>query len=146
MIDKDVFVDFVGYDFVVDYLMDVILIFEQLDGFFSFVCDGGVYLGFYCVVDFINVYDGDGGFDKCDELFFDFCDFFGGYFFIYFECLMFGVEIVFDYVVIDGVGGFEVFDELYQVDVDDDVIVFVCMVYFDFIDYLVVWVCEYGLG
>ncbi|WP_148415496.1 ThuA domain-containing protein [Haloferax sp. KTX1] len=144
--DRDALADLAGYDLVVDYLTDATLPPEQLDGLLGFVRDGGAYLGLHCAADLTNVHDGNGGLDKRDEPFPDFRDLLGGHFLTHPEQSTFGVEIVADHDVTDGVDDFEVFDEPYQVDVDDDVTVLARMAHPDLADYPVAWAREYGAG
>ncbi len=145
--DKDDLTDLSGYDIVVDYLTDSTLTNNQLDGLISFV-DGGGYLGIHCAADLTSTSDGEGGIDSRDQPFVELRELLGGHFLDHPEQSTFGVTITDgDHPVTEGIEDFEVFDEPYQVDCDeDDVRVLARMDHPELTDYPIVWVRGHGEG
>jgi type 1 glutamine amidotransferase len=146
--DRDALLDLSGYDLVVDYLTDSTLTDDQQASLLSFVEDGGGYLGVHCAADLTSTHDGDGGIDAREEPFPALSELLGGYFFDHPEQSSFEVDIVdADHPVTAGVSDFEVFDEPYQVAVDEHrVRVLARMDHSDLTDYPVVWVRDHGDG
>ncbi|MDS0295473.1 ThuA domain-containing protein [Halogeometricum luteum] len=144
--DRDDLIDLSGYDLVVDYLTDSELTDDQLAGLLDFVRDGGGYLGLHCAADLTSVHAGGGELAHRDEPFPELRELVGGHFLTHPEQSEFGVDVVAEHPVVDGVTDFEVFDEPYQVTADDDVTVLARMDHPDLDDYPVVWVRPYGDG
>ena len=144
--DKEALADLSRYDLVVDYTTDSTLTDAQREGLLGFVADGGGYLGVHSASDLTSVGDGDGGLDHRDEPFPELRELVGGHFTGHPEQSAFGVEVVDDHPVTEGVDGFDVFDEPYEVEVDDDVRVLARMDHPDLPDHPVVWVKAYGDG
>lgn len=145
--DRDDLLKLSEYDLVVDYLTDSTLTDDQRASLLSFVESGGGYLGVHCAADITSTHDGSGGIDHRDEPFPEFHELIGGYFLDHPEQSTFGVGVVDDHPVTEGVSDFEVFDEPYQVDYDADRIrVLARMDHPDLTDYPVVWVREHGDG
>lgn len=144
--DRDVLSDLSDYDVVVDYLTDSTLTDDQLEGLLGFVRDGGGYLGLHCAADLTNVHDGGGELGHRDDPFPALRELLGGHFLGHPEQATFGVEPVAEHPVVEGVDRFEVFDEPYQVEADDDVTVLARMDHPELDDYPVVWVRGYGGG
>ncbi|WP_049947940.1 ThuA domain-containing protein [Candidatus Halobonum tyrrellensis] len=144
--DKDALTDLSGYDLVIDYTTDSTLTDDQREGLLGFVADGGGYLGVHSASDLTSLADGDGGLDHRDDPFPELRDLVGGHFTGHPEQSTFGVDVVDDHPVTEGVDDFEVYDEPYEVDVDDDVRVLARMDHPDLPDHPVVWVKPYGDG
>ena len=145
--DRDNLTDLSGYDVVVDYLTDSTLTDDQLDGLTSFV-ESSSYLGLHCAADLTSTSDGEGGIDPRDEPFTELRELLGGHFLDHPKQSTFNVTIMDDsHSVTEGIEDFEVFDEPYQVDCDeDDVRVLARMNHPELTDYPVVWVRDYGEG
>lgn len=145
--DRDDLRSLAEYDLVVDYLTDSTLTEDQQEGLLAFVEDGGGYLGVHCAADITSTYDGDGGIDSREEPFPALYELIGGYFLNHPEQSTFGVDIVEDHPVTEGVSEFEVFDEPYQVEYDEERIqVLARMDHPDLDDYPVVWVRDHDDG
>ncbi len=146
--EKDDLRDLSGYDLVVDYLTDSTLTDDQRDGLLSFVRNGSGYLGVHCAADLTSTSDGEGGIAARDDPFPELREMVGGHFLDHPEQSAFGVDVVDgDHPVTAGVSDFEVFDEPYQVEADEDrVRVLARMDHPDLPDYPVVWVDSYGDG
>ncbi|WP_415379101.1 ThuA domain-containing protein [Halosimplex sp. TS25] len=129
------------YDVLVDYLTDSTLTDEQLDALLEHVEDGGGYVGVHCASDLTSVApdDPDEVIDHVDEPFPEFRELIGGHFLTHPEDSEFGVDVVADHAITEGVDDFTVFDEPYQVEWDDDVQVLARMDHPDLDDYPVVW-------
>ena len=165
--DRRRLLDLEGFDVFVDYTSDSTLAAGELDALLSFVEGGGGYLGVHCAADLTSTHDGDGGIDARDEPFPELRAFLGGHFLDHPEQSSFGVDVVDSHPVTAGVDDFEVFDEPYQVDCDEDAVtVLARMDHPDaameadaaveadatmeanaaVADYPIVWVREYGQG
>lgn len=146
--DRDDLIDLAGYDVVVDYLTDSSLTDAQRDGLLSFVADGGGYLGIHCAADLTSTHAGDGEIAGRDEPFPELRDLIGGHFLDHPEQSTFDVDVVDgDHPVTADVEDFEVYDEPYQVAVDEDAVrVLARMDHPDLPDYPVVWVRPHGDG
>ena len=132
------------YDVLVDYLTDSELTDEQLDALLAHVENGGGYVGVHCASDLTSTApdDPDELIDSREEPFPELRDLIGGHFLTHPEQSEFGVDIVGDHPVVDGVSDFSVYDEPYQVEVDDDVTVLATMDHPDLEEYPVVWTNE----
>lgn len=138
--------DLSAYDLVVDYLTDSTLTEAQLESLTGFVADGGGYLGLHPAAGLRAVGDGDGGLDHREEPIPELRELLGGRFVGHPERTTFGVGVVAAHPVTEGVADFEVFDEPYEVTVDDDVSVLARMDRPDAPDYPVVWTRSHGDG
>ncbi|WP_227355865.1 ThuA domain-containing protein [Haladaptatus salinisoli] len=140
--------DLSGYDIVVDYLTDSTLTDEQYASLQSFVADGGGYLGIHCAADLTSTSDGNGGIKTREEPIPELRELLRGHFVDHPEQSMFGVDLRNgDHPVTANVADFEVFDEPYQVDFDnEEVHVLAWMDHPDLDRNPVVWVREYGDG
>lgn len=146
--DVSVLEELAGYDVVVDYLTDSTLTVGQLDGLCAFVADGGGYLGIHCAADLTSYVDG-GELAARDEPVPALRELIGGHFVGHPPPATFGVEIVDrDHPDTAGVPSFEVFDEPYRLDADEDRLrVLARMDHPDLeVRYPVVWVRGYGRG
>lgn len=144
--ERDALVSLSGYDLVIDYLTDSTLTRPQREGLTDFVARGGGYLGVHCAADLTSVGDGDGGLDHRREPVPELRELVGGHFLDHPRQSTFGVEIVDAHPVTEGVESFEVFDEPYEVEVDDDVCVLARMDHPGLPAYPVVWTRPYGDG
>ncbi|WP_227378779.1 ThuA domain-containing protein [Haladaptatus halobius] len=140
--------DLSGYDIVVDYLTDSTLTDEQYASLRSFVADGGGYLGIHCAADLTSTSDGTGGIKTREEPIPELRELLRGHFVDHPEQSTFGVDLYDgDHPVTANVADFEVFDEPYQVDFDDDEVrVLAWMDHPGFERNPVVWVREHGDG
>ena len=132
------------YDVLVDYLTDSTLTDEQLSALLDHVEAGGGYVGVHCAADLQSTAaaDPDDLLDVREEPFPELRELVGGHFLTHPEQAEFGVDIVADHPITDGVDDFSVFDEPYQVTADDDVQVLARMDHPDLEDYPVVWTNE----
>ncbi|WP_123536525.1 ThuA domain-containing protein [Halosimplex salinum] len=132
------------YDVFVDYLTDSTLTDEQLDALLAHVESGGGYVGVHCASDLTSTAadDPDELLDHMDEPFPELRELIGGHFLTHPEDSEFGVDVVADHEITEGVDDFTVFDEPYQVDWDDDVTVLAEMDHPDLERYPVVWTNE----
>jgi type 1 glutamine amidotransferase len=132
------------YDVLVDYLTDSTLTDEQLSALLDHVEAGGGYVGVHCAADLQSTAaaDPDDLLDVREEPFPELRELVGGHFLTHPEQAEFGVDIVADHPITDGVEDFSVFDEPYQVTADDDVTVLARMDHPDLEDYPVVWTNE----
>ncbi|MFB6296493.1 MAG: ThuA domain-containing protein [Halobacteriales archaeon] len=146
--DRDDLRDLGRYDVLVDYLTDSTLTDAQHDGLFSFVRGGGGYVGVHCASDLTTTAGADGGIEGRDEPFPAFRELIGGHFLTHPEQQEIDVEIVDrDHPITEGVDDFTVYDEPYQVDVDDDVHLLARMdMDGDLADMPVAWTRTYGEG
>ena len=144
--DRETLTDLSGYDLVVDYTTDSTLTDDQREGLLDFVASGGGYLGVHSAADLTSVSDGEGGLDHRDDPFPRLRELVGGHFTGHPEPSTFGVSVVDAHPVTEGVDGFQVFDEPYEVAVDDDVHVLARMDHPDLPDHPIVWVGGYGDG
>ncbi|MFB6075167.1 MAG: ThuA domain-containing protein [Haloarculaceae archaeon] len=129
------------YDVLVDYLTDSTLTDEQTAALQSFVADGGGYVGVHCAADLTSRApdDPDELIASREEPVPELREIVGGHFLNHPEQAEFGVEVVADHPITDGVDDFRVFDEPYQVTADDDVAVLARMAHPDLEEYPVVW-------
>ncbi|MEF8852661.1 MAG: ThuA domain-containing protein [Haloarculaceae archaeon] len=132
------------YDVLVDYLTDSTLTDEQVDALLAHVESGGGYVGVHCASDLTSTApdDPDDVIDHREEPFPELRELLGGHFLTHPDQSEFGVDVVADHPVVAGVGDFSVFDEPYQVEVDDDVTVLARMDHPDLEEYPVVWTNE----
>ena len=146
--DRDDLRDLGEYDILVDYLTDSTLTDAQLDGLLSFVRDGGGYVGVHCASDLTSTAGSDGGLEGRDEPFPELRELLGGHFVTHPEQQDVDVEIVDrEHAITAGVEDFTVFDEPYQVEVDDDVHLLARMdMEGDLAEMPVAWVKPYGEG
>jgi len=129
------------YDVLVDYLTDSTLTDEQLDALLAHVAGGGGYVGVHCASDLTSTAadDPDELLDPRAEPFPELRELIGGHFLTHPENAEFGVEIAEEHAITEGVDDFGVFDEPYQVAVDEDVQVLATMDHPDLEEYPVVW-------
>jgi type 1 glutamine amidotransferase len=130
------------YDVLVDYLTDSTLTDAQLDALLAHVEAGGGYVGVHCASDLTSTYDPDDLIDSREEPFPELRELIGGHFLTHPEQSEFTVEVTGEHPVVAGVADFSVFDEPYQVEVDDDVRVLARMDHPDLESYPVVWTNE----
>lgn len=132
------------YDVLVDYLTDSTLSDDQLDALLAHVEGGGGYVGVHCASDLTSTApeDPDDVIDQRDEPFPELREIVGGHFLTHPDQSEFGVDVVGNHPVLSGVSDFSVFDEPYQVEVDDDVTVLAEMDHPDLEAYPVVWTNE----
>jgi len=132
------------YDVLVDFLTDSTLTDDQLEALLTHVEHGGGYVGVHCASDLTSTApdDPEDVIDHREEPFPELRELVGGHFLTHPEQSEFGVEIVGEHPVVAGVEDFSVFDEPYQVEVDDDVTVLARMDHPDLEDYPVVWTNE----
>jgi len=132
------------YDVLVDFLTDSTLTDDQLEALLTHVENGGGYVGVHCASDLTSTApdDPEDVIDHREEPFPELRELVGGHFLTHPEQSEFGVEIIGDHPVVAGVEDFSVFDEPYQVEVDDDVTVLARMDPPDLEDYPVVWTNE----
>lgn len=120
--DRDDLLELGEYDVLVDTLTDSTLTDAQLDALLSFVRGGGGYVGVHCASDLTSTAGPDGGLEGRDEPFPELRDMLGGHFLTHPEQQDVDVEIVDrEHAITEGVENFTVYDEPYQVEVDDDV-------------------------
>ncbi|WP_436907556.1 ThuA domain-containing protein [Halosimplex marinum] len=131
------------YDVLVDYLTDSTLSDEQLDALLDHVAAGG-YVGVHCASDLTSTAadDPDELLDPRDEPFPELRELIGGHFLTHPEQSEFGVDVVGEHPITEGVDDFTVYDEPYQVEADDDVNVLARMDHPDLEAYPVVWTNE----
>ena len=132
------------YDVLVDYLTDSTLTEEQLEALLGHVESGGGYVGVHCASDLTSTAaaDPDELLDHRDDPFPELRDLIGGHFLTHPDQSEFGVDVVGDHAITEGVDDFAVYDEPYQVTVDDDVEVLATMDHPDLDEYPVVWTNE----
>lgn len=132
------------YDVLVDYLTDSTLTDEQLEALLAHVGSGGGYVGVHCASDLTSTApeDPEDVIDHREEPFPELRELLGGHFLTHPDQSEFEVNVVGDHPVVAGVSDFSVFDEPYQVEVDDDVTVLARMDHPDLEDYPVVWTNE----
>jgi type 1 glutamine amidotransferase len=132
------------YDVLVDYLTDSTLSDEQLGALLDHVEAGGGYVGVHCASDLTSTAadDPDELLDPRDEPFPELRELIGGHFLTHPEQSEFGVDVVGEHPVTEGVDDFTVYDEPYQVEVDDDVTVLARMDHPELEAYPVVWTNE----
>ncbi|WP_317175754.1 ThuA domain-containing protein [Halomontanus rarus] len=117
--DFDRLTDLNGRDVVVDYVTDSSFTDAQLAGLRSFVADGGGYLAVHCAGDLTNYIDDDGTFRSRETPVPPLRDLLKGHFLTHPEPSTFGVNVVSEHPITEGVSDFEVYDEPYQVDCDE---------------------------
>ncbi|OVE83994.1 ThuA domain-containing protein [Natronolimnobius baerhuensis] len=150
--DRDALCDLSEYDVLIDYLTDSELTEDQLEGVLSFVRDGGGYLPLHCGADLISTAaaDPDELLDQREEPVPELRAVIGGHFLTHPEESEFGVDILEDHPVTDGVEDFQIFDEPYQLDVDDgddsDLTILARMDHPDLEDYPIAWTRTEGDG
>ncbi|MFB6134427.1 MAG: ThuA domain-containing protein [Halanaeroarchaeum sp.] len=148
--DRDDLLDLSDYDVVVDYLTDSRLTDDQQESLLGFVRNGGGYVGVHCATDLTSVApeDPEDVIEHVEDPIPELRDLLGGHFVTHPEQQEFAVEIVDrDHPITEGVVDFTVFDEPYQVEVDDDVRVLARMDRDDEMDGMpVAWVKPYGEG
>ncbi len=148
--DRSTLRDLSDYDVLVDYLTDSTLEEEQLDGVLSFVRDGGGYVGVHCASVLMSVApaDPDDVIDHRDEPVPELRELIGGHFITHPEQQDVSVEIVdHDHPITAGLDDYTVFDEPFQLEVDDDVRILARMDRDDELDGMPVsWVKAYGEG
>ncbi|WP_459192977.1 ThuA domain-containing protein [Halosimplex sp. J119] len=133
------------YDVLVDYLTDSTLTDEQLDALLGHVESGGGYVGVHSASDLTSIApeDPDEVIEHMDEPFPELRELIGGHFLTHPESSEFGVDVVADHPITEGVDDFTVFDEPYQVEWDDDLQVLARMDHADLEEtYPVVWTNE----
>lgn len=132
------------YDVLVDYLTDSTLTDEQLDALLGHVASGGGYVGVHCASDLTSTAadDPDELLDTREEPFPELRELIGGHFLTHPDQSEFGVDVLEDHAITEGVEDFTVYDEPYQVEADDDVHVLARMDHPDLEDYPVVWTNE----
>jgi type 1 glutamine amidotransferase len=132
------------YDVLVDYLTDSTLTDDQLDGLLAHVDGGGGYVGVHCASDLTSTApdDPEDVIDHREEPFPQLRELVGGQFLTHPDQSEFGVDVVGDHPVVADVDDFSVFDEPYQVEVDDGVTVLARMDHPDLEAYPVVWTNE----
>ena len=147
--DRDDLVDLSAYDVVLDYISDSTLSESQRDGLLSFVDDGGGYVGVHCAADLNSIApdDPDEVIEQRAEPFPELRELIGGHFLTHPEETTFEVRVVDSYHPITAtLDDYEVWDEPYVVEVDDDVRVLARMDHPEYPDVPVSWVKEYGDG
>lgn len=146
--DREALLALPEYDVILDYLTDSTLTDAQRDALLAFVEGGGGYVGLHCASDLTSVAadDPDETLASRDEPWPALRDLVGGHFLTHPEKSEFGVRVVADHPVTAGVSEFSVYDEPYQVDVDDDVQVLARMDHPDLEDYPVAWTKPHGEG
>lgn len=146
--DLDVLENLWDYDLVIDYLTVSELIEPQLNGLLTFVREGGSYLGVHCAADLTSTYPSDPNelIEAREDPIQELHTLLGGRFIDHPEQAEFGVTIEHDHPVTEEVENFRVFDEPYQVAVNDSVTVLAQMDHPDLDPYPVVWVRSEGTG
>lgn len=146
--DRNRLIDLEEYDLLIDYLTDSTLTPAQLDGYTSFVANGGGYLGLHCASDLTSVHAGDGEIDVDgrDEPIPELRKLLGGHFLHHPEESTFGVEIVANHPVTEGIDDFEVFDEPYALEHDVESVTVLARMDHPQVDSPVVWVRSEGNG
>lgn len=134
------------YYVVVDYLTDSTLSSKQLEGLLTFVEAGGGYVPVHCGGDLTSTSNGCGGINHRDDPFPALRKLVGGHFLNHPEQSEFGIELVADHPVTEGVSDFRIFDEPYRVAWDNDLTVLARMDHPDLDAYPVLWVKTYGSG
>lgn len=138
--DRSAVADLDAGDVLVDYVTDsTVGEYPQLVA--DHVAAGGGYVGVHCAADLTSTAadDPDELIDARDEPVPGLRDLLGGHFLTHPDQAEFGVEITADHPITDGVAEFRVFDEPYQVTVDDDVHVLARMDHPELENYPVVW-------
>jgi type 1 glutamine amidotransferase len=139
------------YDVLVDYLTDSVLTDAQLEALLSHVESGGGYVGVHCASDLTSTAadDPDETITGLDEPVPEFRDLLGGHFLTHPEQSEFTVRIhdedsdgEGEHPIVTDVDDFALFDEPYQVEVDDSVRVLARMDHPDLDEYPVVWTNE----
>lgn len=145
--DRDTLSNLEGYNVVLDYLTDSALSDEQREGLLTFVREGNGYVGIHCAADLTGTVpdDPDEVLDTREEPLPELRELLGGHFLDHPEQSKFGVRIVDEHPITDGVDDFTVFDEPYQVECDD-VDVIARMDHPDLDEYPVAWTKSYGKG
>jgi len=138
--DRDVLTD--EYDVLVDFLTDSTLTDAQREGLLDHVAAGGGYVGVHSASDLTSTVpdDPEDVIDHMEEPFPELRELIGGHFLNHPEQSEYGVDVVADHPITEGVEDFTVFDEPYQVDWDDHLTVLARMDHPDLTDYPTVWV------
>lgn len=145
--DRDALTALDAYDVVVDYLTDSDLTDSQRDGLLSFVGDGGGYAGVHCASDLTSFAGPDGDLRSNDDPFPELRAMLGGHFLGHPEQQDVAVEVTDPgHPITAGVPDFTVYDEPYDLDVDEDVHVVAQMDHPDSGDVPVAWAKRYGRG
>ncbi|MFB6119649.1 MAG: ThuA domain-containing protein [Halobacteriaceae archaeon] len=145
--DRDELRDLAGYDVVVDYLTDSDLTDAQRDGLLTFVGDGGGYAGVHCASDLTSVAGPDGELEHVESPFPGLRAMLGGHFLGHPEQQDIDVDVTdTGHPITAGVPDFTVYDEPYDLDVDDDVTVLARMDHPESGDVPVAWAKRYGRG
>lgn len=152
--DRDALADLPDseYDVLVDYLSDSTLTDAQQSGLLEFVRDGGGYVGVHCAADLTSMEPSDPEtvLESRDEPIPELRSFIGGHFLDHPEQSEFGVDVLEDHPVTDGIEDFRVYDEPYQMDVDEgpdsDLTILARMDHPDLESYPVVWTRTEGDG
>jgi type 1 glutamine amidotransferase len=140
--DRERLTDLDEYDVLVDYTTDSTLTDEQLDGILSFVETGGGYAGVHCASDLTATVDG-----HRDEPVPELRDLIGGHFVTHPSQAAFDVNVVYSHHPVSAdLDDFQVWDEPYVLDYDDDVTVLARMDHPENGDMPVSWLKEYGDG
>lgn len=147
--EKDDLKNLSDYDVIIDYLTDSSLTDSQRDGLLSFVDNGGGYIGIHCAADLNSTEPADPNerIDSRQEPFPELRELIGGHFVEHPNQTTFGVQIVNHYhPVTASMGSFQVWDEPYILEVDEDVTVLARMDHPVHADMPVVWTKSYGEG
>jgi len=112
------------------------------------IADGGGYVGVHCAADLTSTAaaDPDDLIDSRDEPIPALRERLGGHFVNHPEQAEYGVDVIARHPITDGVSDFRVFDEPYQVAVDDDIEVLARMDHADLDDYPIVWTAPSDAG
>ena len=138
--DKEALTSLDGYDVVVDDVTDSTLTDAQRDGLLDFVTDGGGYVGVHAAADLTTAAD-----ENREEPVPELRKLVGGHFLTHPDKGTFRVELD-DHPIAAGMSDFELYDEPYQVDWDEDVSVHGRMDHQDLDDYPVLWTKSHGDG
>lgn len=145
--DRSAVADLGPEDVLVDYVTD-----SSVDDYPELVADhvdaGGGYVGVHSAADLFSTAaaDPDELIDSRDEPIPELRALLGGHFFTHPDQAEFGVDVVGDHPITEEVEDFRVFDEPYQVEVDEDVTVLARMDHDDLDDYPVVWTAPSDAG
>jgi len=145
--DRSAIADLGPGDVLVDYVTD-----SSVDDYPDLVGDhierGGGYVGVHCAADLTSTAaeDPDELIDGLDEPIPALRERLGGHFINHPEQAEYGVDILAEHPITEGISEFRVYDEPYQVDVDDDVTVLARMDHAVLKDYPVVWTAPSDAG
>jgi type 1 glutamine amidotransferase len=145
--DREALTALGAYDVVVDYITDSGFTDAQRDGLLSFVSDGGGYAGVHGASDLTSVAGPDGGLEANEEPFPEMRTMLGGHFLGHPEQQDLSVSVTDPgHPITAGLDSFTVFDEPYDLDVDDDVHLLAEMDHPESGDVPVAWAKRYGRG